>query len=106
LRRRAARTAGQTRAFRVGPQVMQSWRTSLVVRLAEDDEVGRFAAEMAEHHWLGSRLSGRVMRYVATVDGEWVALAGFGSAALRGPVQENITHASQHKQKRRHGTKT
>jgi hypothetical protein len=67
---------------------MESWRTSLVVRLAEDDEVGRFAAEMAEHHWLGSRLSGRVMRYVATVDGEWVALAGFGSAALRVPVRE------------------
>jgi hypothetical protein len=49
---------------------MQSWRTSLVVRPGTDDEVGRFAAEMAEHHWLGSRLSGRIMRYVAAVDGE------------------------------------
>jgi hypothetical protein len=53
-----------------------------------EDERGRFAAEMAAHHWLGSRLSGRMMRYVATVDGEWVALAGFGSAALRVPVRE------------------
>jgi DDE_Tnp_1-associated/Druantia protein DruA len=67
---------------------MQSWRMSLVVRPVADDERDRFAAEMAEHHWLGSRLSGRMMRYVATVDGEWVALTGFGSAALRVPVRE------------------
>jgi hypothetical protein len=67
---------------------MQSWRTSLVVRPVAEDERGRFAAEMAAQHWLGSRLSGRMMRYVATVGGEWVALAGFGSAALRVPVRE------------------
>ena len=55
-----------------------------------DDEVGRFAAELSAHHWLGSRLSGQVVRHVATVDGEWVALAGFGSAALRCPVREGF----------------
>jgi len=67
---------------------MESWRSWLVVRPVADDERDRFAAELAAHHWLGSRLAGRVMRYVATVDGEWVALAGFGSAALRVPVRE------------------
>jgi Domain of unknown function (DUF4338)/DDE_Tnp_1-associated len=69
---------------------VRSWRASLLVRPVEDDELGRFAAELSAHHWLGSRLSGRVMRYVATVDGEWVALAGFGSAALRCPVREGF----------------
>jgi predicted transposase YbfD/YdcC len=69
---------------------VDSWRGSLVVRLVGNDEVGRFAAGLAAHHWLGPRLSGQVMRYVATVDGEWVALAGFGSAALRCPVREGF----------------
>jgi hypothetical protein len=31
---------------------------------------------------LGHRLTGQVMRYVAVLDGQWVALVGFGSAAL------------------------
>jgi hypothetical protein len=52
------------------------WRGSLVVRPVGDDELGRFAAELTAHHWLVARLSGQVVRYVATVDGEWVALAG------------------------------
>ena len=29
----------------------------------------RFRAELAAHHWLGFRLSGQVMRYVAVLDG-------------------------------------
>ena len=45
-------------------------------------EVGRFNALLAAHHWLGHRLTGQVMRYVATLDGQWVALVGFGSAVL------------------------
>lgn len=46
------------------------------------DEVGRFNAALTEHHWLGHRLTGAVLRYVAVLDGEWVAVAGFGSAVL------------------------
>src|SRR5664280_2586135 len=42
----------------------------------------RFNAELDAHHWLGHRLTGQVLRYVAALDGEWVALVGFGSAAL------------------------
>lgn len=53
-----------------------------MVRPIFADEVGRFNAELDAHHWLGHRLTGQVMRYVAVLDGEWVALVGFGSAAL------------------------
>lgn len=44
---------------------------------------GRFDAELAEHHWLGYRMVGETMRYVAVDgDGVWVGLVGFGSCAL------------------------
>jgi hypothetical protein len=53
-----------------------------VVRPIFVDEVGRFNAALKEHHWLGHRLTGQVLRYVAVLDGEWVAVVGFGSAVL------------------------
>ncbi len=56
--------------------------TDVVVRPISKDEVARFNAELDEHHWLGHRLTGEVMRYVATIDDCWVGLLGFGSAAL------------------------
>ena len=37
---------------------------------------------LREYHWLGHRLTGQVLRYVAVLDGEWVAVVGFGSAVL------------------------
>jgi predicted transposase YbfD/YdcC len=70
--------------------VTSSWRRSLVVRPVADNELGRFRAELQAHHWLGFRLSGQVMRYVAVLDGQWVALAGFGSAALSCTVREQF----------------
>lgn len=54
----------------------------LVVRPIDRDEVSRFNACLDEHHWLGHRIVGETMRYVATVGDRWVALLGFGSAAL------------------------
>lgn len=45
-------------------------------------EVERFNALLDAHHWLGHRLTGQVVRYVALVGGRWVALVGFGSAVL------------------------
>lgn len=54
----------------------------MTVRPILADEVGRFDAELDAHHWLGHRLTGQVMRYVAVLDDEWVAVVGFGSAAL------------------------
>jgi hypothetical protein len=54
------------------------------------EEVPRFNALLDEHHFLGHRLSGRVLRYVATVSGEWVGLVGFGSAALSVRSREEL----------------
>ena len=37
-----------------------------------------------KHHYLGLRaIVGEAMRYVALLDGQWVALVGFGAAALK-----------------------
>ena len=54
-----------------------------MVRPIERGEVGRFNLELDRHHWLGHRLVGETMRYVAIEDGRWVALVGFGSAAYQ-----------------------
>jgi hypothetical protein len=54
----------------------------VVVRPIFADEIGRFNAVLSEHHWLGRRLTGQVLRYVAVLGGEWVGVAGFGSAVL------------------------
>jgi len=56
-------------------------RSALTVRLVRADEVARFNALLDEHHFLGHHLFGRVLRYVATIEDDWVALIGFGSAA-------------------------
>jgi predicted transposase YbfD/YdcC len=61
---------------------------SLVVRPVERDELDEFKALLRAHHWLGYCMSGLPMRYVAVLDGVWVALATFGSAVLRCPVRE------------------
>ncbi len=45
-------------------------------------ERARFDETLEAEHWLGARLVGETMRYVAVEDGEWAALVGFGSAAL------------------------
>ena len=43
----------------------------------------RFDESLDEHHWLGHHLVGETMRYVALGgDGQWLAVLGFGAAAL------------------------
>jgi hypothetical protein len=54
----------------------------VMVRPIAAGEVDRFNALLREHHWLGHRLTGQVMRYVAVANSLWVALIGFGSAVL------------------------
>lgn len=54
----------------------------LVVRRVEASEVARFDGLLDEHHWLGRGLVGETVRQVAVIDGEWVALVGWGSPAL------------------------
>ena len=48
---------------------------SLVVRPIEPDEGHRWNQLMNEHHYLGFRqLVGESIKYVAELDGQWVAL--------------------------------
>ena len=45
--------------------------------------MARFDELLDEYHWLGRGLVGETVRQVATVDGEWVALVGWGSPAFK-----------------------
>jgi hypothetical protein len=54
----------------------------LIVRPVHRDEIFRFNEVLDEYHWLGHRLVGEVMRYVALEDERVVKVVGFGSGAL------------------------
>ncbi|MGB8381612.1 MAG: Druantia anti-phage system protein DruA [Dermatophilaceae bacterium] len=70
----------------------------VLVRPIARAEVDRFNAELDAHHWLGHRLTGQVMRYVAVLDGQWVALVGFGSAALHCAARDRFVGWSREQQ--------
>ena len=54
------------------------------VRLIRDDERGRWDALIRAHHYLGLvSMVGRSLRYVAEMDGQWLALLGWAAAALK-----------------------
>ncbi len=69
---------------------MASWTGDLTVRPVSRAEVPRFDQLLGEHHWLGARLFGSVVRHVAVLDGSWVALVGYGSAALRCTARDTV----------------
>jgi len=55
----------------------------VTVRLVREEERGEFDFRLEHQHYLESaRLAGQTLRYVAELDGEWVALICFGAAAL------------------------
>jgi predicted transposase YbfD/YdcC len=63
--------------------VSDGWFGGLRVSLLAAGDRARFDVLLDEHHWLGHRMVGETLRYVATdADGRWVALVGFGSSAL------------------------
>ena len=54
------------------------------VRPIRPDERGAWDALVAAPHYLGLRsLFGKTLRYVATVEGHWLALLGWQAAALK-----------------------
>lgn len=56
----------------------------VTVRLIELEEKRQWDAMMREHHYLHSvGLIGRSLRYVAELDGEWMALVGWSLAAFK-----------------------
>ena len=66
------------------PQPSESDVLSRVtVRLLRDDERDAFDRTLEHQHYLASaRLAGQSLRYVAELDGQWVALLTFSAAAL------------------------
>ncbi|GIX50720.1 MAG: hypothetical protein KatS3mg132_914 [Limisphaera sp.] len=60
----------------------QAWLRRVRVRLIEESERARFDQLLEQHHYLhNGRLGGRSLRYVAELDGQWVALITFSGAA-------------------------
>jgi hypothetical protein len=54
------------------------------VRPILPEERGEWDALVAAHHYLGLRsLFGKTLRYVAALDGRWLALLGWQPAALK-----------------------
>ena len=59
-------------------------RQQVIVRLARRDEMRQWRHLMRQHHYLGfERIVGKALYYVATIGQTWVALLGWGSAALK-----------------------
>jgi hypothetical protein len=61
----------------------------VTVRLLREDELGQFNYYLREEHYLeSSRLAGQWLRYVAELDGQWVALLTFSAPALHLKARE------------------
>jgi hypothetical protein len=61
----------------------------VTVRLLRDDELGQFNYYLQERHYLeSSTLVGQWLRYVAELDGQWVALLTFSAPALHLKARE------------------
>ncbi|HOW80716.1 MAG TPA: ISAs1 family transposase [Verrucomicrobiota bacterium] len=57
--------------------------SQVTVRLLSENEVGQFNYYLESEHYLeSSRFAGQSLRYVAQVDGQWVALLTFSAPAL------------------------
>ncbi len=82
--------------------VRDAWFAGLSVAPIGAGDGSRFDAELDEHHWLGHRMVGETMRYVAVdANGEWVALVGLASLALSCGPRDRFIGWSQEIQKRR-----
>ena len=76
----------------------------VTVRLLGDEDRARFDALLEQKHYLCSaQMVGRTLRYVAELDGEWVALACFSAAALHLKAREKWLGWSPRQRARRLG---
>jgi hypothetical protein len=63
----------------------------VAVSLAAREQIPLWDSLMKEYHYLGlNRMPGRSLRYVATAEGEWLALVGWSSAALKCSVRDRF----------------
>ena len=74
----------------------------VVLRPVRPEEGGRWKALIRERHYLGlHHLVGETILHVAEMDGHWVALVGWCSAALKVTVRDRfIGWTAQQKQRR------
>jgi hypothetical protein len=76
----------------------------VTVRLITEDEIGRFNYHLEQEHYLeSSRLVGQWLRYVAEIDGQWVALLTFSAPALHLKARERWIGWSARQRARRLG---
>ncbi|MCP3940211.1 MAG: ISAs1 family transposase [Desulfobacteraceae bacterium] len=75
---------------------------NLVVRPVLKGEVSQWNSYMQEYHYLGLKwIGGKSLRYIALLDGEWVALLGWGSASKNcGAREQHIGWSGEKKYKR------
>lgn len=61
----------------------------VIIRPIRQAEIGRWSELMRLHHYLGYKgIAGKSLRYVAEYQGEWLALIGWGSGALKCNVRD------------------
>lgn len=76
----------------------------VTVRLLTEAEVGQFNHYLQQEHYLeSSRLVGERLRYVAEIDGQWVALLTFSASALHLKARERWIGWSARQRARRLG---
>ena len=76
----------------------------VTVRLLADQEVGQFNFYLEREHYLeSSRFAGQSLRYVAQVEGQWVALLTFSAPALHVKAREQRIGWSPRQRARRLG---
>ncbi|MFT6235143.1 MAG: hypothetical protein ACJAU9_000214 [Lentimonas sp.] len=76
----------------------------VAVRLLEESERARFEELLEQEHYLKSaQVEGRLLRYVAELNGEWIALMAFSGAAPNLKSREEWIVWSQLQKARRLG---
>ena len=87
---------------KVAPEV--DFLREVTVRLLAEHEVGQFNYYLEREHYLeSSRFAGQSLRYVAEVQGQWVALLTFSAAALHLKARERLIGWSPRQRARRLG---
>src|SRR2546421_1479531 len=76
----------------------------VTVRLLREDELGQFNYYLEREHYLeSSRLAGQWLRYVAELEGQWMALLTFSAPALHLKARERWIGWSARQRARRLG---
>lgn len=75
---------------------------ALFVRPIAPEEEGAWNDLMSKHHYLGyHRLTGKTFKYVALLNGQWVALISWGAAAFKSNHREKWIGWSQEQKTQR-----